>query len=174
MELKSIVPPKKYDPVKAHEEYLFFKSRGICPICRKNKSAIGFVQCPECLEKGQLRSAGRDREQVNAKARERYHRRKAEGICVDCKSRKAEPGKVRCSACAKRQMYRARRQYIRRVKPDGVCCRKGCQMPTVAGMKTCETHYQQMVEHARMMRETAAKRGTRGWDNKILFPRGSK
>ena len=74
-----------------NEERKFFDEHGICMRCRKAKRAIGFTQCPECLEKELFRAQKRRdamtpemREAENAKRRELYYRRKATGICVRC------------------------------------------------------------------------------------------
>lgn len=74
-----------------NEDRKFSDEHGICMRCRKAKRAIGFTQCPECLEKEMFRAQRRRdamtpemRAAENAKWRERYYRRKAAGLCVRC------------------------------------------------------------------------------------------
>lgn len=74
-----------------NEDREFLDKYGICTRCRKAKRAIGFKQCPECLEKEMFRAQKRRddatpemRAAENAKQRERYYQRKAEKICVRC------------------------------------------------------------------------------------------
>lgn len=153
-----------------HEEYLFFKARGICPVCRKRKIAEGFARCAVCLEYSVVWSAKRDKSAYNRRKRELYAQHKADGICVQCKSRPARDGKTKCEVCAQSESRRAKANRVHVVKPDGICWRKGCSEPTVNGTRCCAAHHREMVEHAHMMRETAKRRGTwKGWDNRWLF-----
>ena len=161
---------KQLTPEERHEEYMFFKERGICPVCRKRSAAIGRTQCEECLERSRDWSARRDKDVQRFRRKEAYEQHKADGICVSCKCRPAIPGKVRCDVCTRKSKIYAVSHYVRNVKPSDVCWRKNCSEPTVNGTRYCQAHYQQMVEHARMMRDTAKGRGTwRGWDNRWLF-----
>lgn len=101
-------------------DYEFFKSRGVCPVCRAAVPAPGRVACEDCLAAERIRNAKRraalTEEQRAAhaarsrqvKARTRA-RRKAAGLCLDC-WKPAEPGRVLCLECKARRKERVQRK----------------------------------------------------------------
>lgn len=150
---------------RRHEEYMYYKSRGLCPICRKAYAAAGHVSCPECIEKATLRAMKRDKAAVTAKQKQRYQRRKAEGMCVQCGGRPAIEGKVLCEKCLlKRKIYNAS-HYIRVIRPDGACLK--CNEPAVHGKKYCARHQAEMEARAAHMRscKKTINRAFNAWTN---------
>ena len=89
------------------ELYLFYKSHGICVKCGRNSALNNHTLCGECTYKNNERAVrryGRQTEEQkqahNAYLRELRHKRKENGICVQCGSRKAMPGKQKCIECS--------------------------------------------------------------------------
>ena len=157
-------------PEERHEEYEWFKARGICPICRKHMAAPNRVSCPECLERGKLWYAKREKKPGLSTyyTRLRRERRKAAGLCTICGKRPPEPGMVDCTWCKARIHERDRQ---RRMKPSGACWRRGCMEQTVNGTRYCAEHLPEMQEQAKRMRETAMERGTwKRWNMKYVYP----
>ena len=143
-----------YNPAKAKAEREWYKAHGICPTCRHRDAAIGFVQCPECIERESAYQAKRreaDRDGYNAKRREERQRAKARGICPRCQHYAAAPGRIMCENCLQANRMKSRSRYIREVKPDGVC--KWCDAPVVDGKKFCMAHYDTMRQVGLNMRE---------------------
>lgn len=119
------------------------RARGICTTCGKREAAIGFLQCPECIERGANYAAkyrNRDRDAWNAKARAANKKRVAEGRCK-C-GRDAAPGRTLCERC----LLKNRQNYLRRrvltVRPPGAC--RWCDEPAVEDRKLCAAHLEKM------------------------------
>ena len=92
------------------ELYEWYKSKGICPHCGKDKAVKGKIHCVNCLEtfavSQMIRRSKLTEEQKQyehdyciAHHKKQYQKLKAQGICTKCKKRKASPGKVKCSIC---------------------------------------------------------------------------
>jgi hypothetical protein len=160
-----------YNKQERHDEYEFYKARGLCPLCRKRAAAPNRVACPECLEASMLRSAAnRDKTVEHEKRRKRYYELKAAGICVSCKHREAEQGHVKCKVCQRKQIVYNRSHYVHKINLPGICSCRNCNEPTVEGKAFCKYHYEKMVEHAAMMRKTSMERGTwKRWNNDPFF-----
>ena len=143
-----------YNSAEARAEREWYKAHGICPTCRQRDAAIGFVQCPECIEREsqyQAKYRERDREAYNAKRREERQRAKDLGICPKCQRNQAAPGKIMCKTCLLRNRQKCKRNYVHVVKPDGIC--KWCDEPIVPGKKLCQQHYAKMRQVGLNMRE---------------------
>jgi hypothetical protein len=91
-------------------DYNWYKSLGICPMCRKKRPAGGHVICLECMsdasEKNRRRRERLTPEQRHAESlraveykRQRKERRKAEGLCVECGKHPPKEGRIRCGIC---------------------------------------------------------------------------
>jgi hypothetical protein len=95
-------------------------------------------------------------EQKKCKARERYARRKAAGLCATCKKR-ATPGFSRCRECLDRNIEEALKHYHDCIA-RGVCplCPRANPKPHCAGSKVyCEAHWQKVrKEDTRRRRQT--------------------
>ncbi len=90
---------------KRNREYYF--RIGVCPVCKKNKLFGTERMCPECRANAAERQFKRYyaqyekvRIQTRASRKRVYDRRKSEGICTRCGTRKAQPGKALCKMCA--------------------------------------------------------------------------
>lgn len=134
-----------------HEEYVWFKEHGICPICGKTKAAPGKVSCDACLEKhrksDRVRYKNKDRAQVNAYQKERRERLKADGMCSRCGQRKAENGKTMCLECAIKYRRWNRERYSRHsrhYKEAGQC--QWCDSMAIPGKNYCQKHYYDLCE----------------------------
>ena len=91
-------------------DYNWYKSLGICPMCRKNRPTKNHIICLECMsdtsEKNRRRRERLTPEQRRAESqraveykRQRKERRKAEGLCVECGKRPPKEGRIRCAIC---------------------------------------------------------------------------
>jgi len=143
-----------YNPAEAKAEREWYKAHGICPTCRQRDAAIGFVQCPECIEREsayQAKYRERDREAYNAKRREERQMAKDHGICPRCMSNTAVPGMIMCKTCLLKNRQKWNCNYVHVVKPDGIC--KWCDEPIVPGKKLCQQHYAKMRQVGLNMRE---------------------
>lgn len=110
------------------DERDFYRSLGLCPRCGKNKLLGTERNCPECRSK----SADYERKryalhhderlaQRNASFNRLYAERKAQGICVRCRKRKADKNHVTCTYCRKRDNLKA----IERRKRKKDCVNNG-------------------------------------------------
>ena len=160
----------------SESNYQFYKARGICPYCKKEKSVPGKVACQHCIDKQKRRAENmtpEERERLNARHREldklRYKKKKDAGICVMCGKTPAAPGRTYCAKCAERwkkyhypktpeaagryrETARAynKARYERR-KAAGLCTR--CGKPAAPGKTNCEECLQKMRENMRRRRE---------------------
>lgn len=131
-------------------DYEFFKSRGICPMCRKALLAPGRAACFDCLEMMRAyaarQRAARTKEQAaeNNKLCSQRHkdlraRRKAAGLCIAC-GKPALCGYVRCLDCnlKNNRAGRTMREKKRSLKPVGTCLK--CNNPVEPGYLFCKAH----------------------------------
>lgn len=160
----------------SESNYEFYKQRGICPYCKKEKPAPGKVACQHCIDKQKRwkeNMTPEERERKKARARElvklRYQKKKDAGICVMCGKVPAAPGRTYCEKCAEqRKKYHyaqkpetvgkykvtarasGKARYERR-KAAGLCTR--CGKPAAPGKTNCEECLQKMRENMRRRRE---------------------
>lgn len=145
--------------LSSHE---WFKARGICVRCRKEKAARGRTMCLNCLDEIKLRRAeywavqspSERAETLKKMSRYRktlYADRKAAGLCVTC-GKPAWNGHVRCWECSVRNAnsQRRRQQKKRQRKPAGAC--RFCDSPALDGYKVCQTHYDHMIKMNRSVK----------------------
>lgn len=166
----------------SESNYQFYKQRGICPYCKKEKPEPGKVACADCAEKmrnyianlSPERAAER-RAKKRKNSKERYNRRKAEGLCVDC-GKPAYNGGVRCYEhyLRNRRLGRERLERKKLENPTESC--KNCNAPALPGKKLCQYHYDLYCGYMAKARVTEKKNRDKGkhqhpWDrdNKILF-----
>ena len=126
--------------------YDYCKAKGICVICRKEEAFYNHVRCPACMEKAAAQKARRtasltpeQRDRINRQKRERYHRNRAAGLCVNC-GRKAQDGRsmcLRCDSQAKRCAadYRIRSGRKKGWAEAGLCI--WCGGERVEGKQMC-------------------------------------
>lgn len=69
--------------------------------------------------------------------KQRFEKLKADGICVDCGRRKAEPNRTRCAQCLAKNNKSAKKTQGKTPRTTGYCwlCNK---RPTTQGTKLCE------------------------------------
>ena len=171
---------KEYTRKYRKEEYEFLKSIGICVQCRKNKAFDGHVNCPECIEKDNARSAkmrekmtDADKEKRNEYQRLRTQKHKEQGLCIKC-SRPAKYGAFCYYHKIESIRYSKARSELRKQddkpsvieikKANGLCLR--CGKPVEGNHGTwCDG----CAEKQRIITIRAAE--THKWrdDNKLVF-----
>lgn len=86
----------------------------------------------------------------------RYEKRKSNGICIDCGSEYAEPGKTRCKNCSER--HNASRNNLEKLRIEKGICRKCGKAPAVDGKKICEKCAEKLKEYHAKERYTKLSR----------------
>lgn len=126
------------------ERWSYFRKLNRCGRCGKKDSntLLGRSLCFECEEKNRLYSKKHYKKYGNPSVKKRYENLKKEGICVDCRKRKAFPGRVRCEICLIKDKQK-QAEYKRSLSRDAVkyigYCVKCCKEPVVDGFSLCET-----------------------------------
>lgn len=120
------------------ETYSELKEQGRCVQCGKDNPDKSHVRCPSC------------REITSIRRRILYQYATQDGVCVHCRSRMAEPGKLSCVECAEKDReYRkkrnvagnyntnrdAKRKRSRELKEKGLCYRCGIRDASAPGKK---------------------------------------
>lgn len=108
---------REYARQQNRETYYWYKSKGICPMCKVMMAAPGRVYCEACLKIKAKRAQKYGGEYNKQKCKEFRERQKAKGLCVYC-ARPAVEGRVLCAACARKnseaQQVRKMRKRIAR------------------------------------------------------------
>jgi len=141
-----------YNPERAKARRDARREQGICTTCGKRPAFGHFVQCPYCIEKGALynaRSHIKNREKINERQRENRRKVIDAGICPCCRKPNPDTSRVWCPKCRAKAHAQFIRNYVHKVRPDGICLR--CNRPTEPGRKLCEVH--------RMMAAEAGQKG---------------
>ena len=107
------------------EEYRWYKSIGICPVCHKTAMQKGYQTCLECRMKMREYVADRksrmnaeqlgdiSRRTIEANKR-MYVRRKEANLCTHCGKRPADDGKTTCRYCREKYNRKRREQNVMR------------------------------------------------------------
>lgn len=103
---------KAKERLRNRENYNWYKSKGICPKCKKTWADPGHVYCRKCLDIKAAETMKFGGEYNARKCKERRERLKEQGLCTCC-AKKAVPGKVLCEKCARRN---AEAQQVRNMK----------------------------------------------------------
>ena len=87
-----------------NEQYMWYKSHGICPRCGQENAAKGRVYCLNCLDKEAVstmiyRTTHNTKEKNKEYCSMRYKNAIENGMCVRCFKRKARQGKTSCQLC---------------------------------------------------------------------------
>ena len=165
------------------EEYRFYKERGICPRCRKEKAVASGVCCFDCIEKKQeydrmrykkqLESDHKHREKKNARWAELCRQRREQGLCQRCGKRPAANNRVHCAMClakVRRYYNNTRTDIPRSERPSyGLCYICGDEV--FEGYGLCEKHYTQYAK--RMAKLPRSERHPWEDDNRIALGRRS-
>lgn len=107
---------------KSRNNYHWYQSIGICPVCKKEKLYGTEKTCPECKAKAAFYAALRwekmtesereaQRKRKNEKDKIKYHICKNSNICVKCKKRKNERNCTMCSICRVRERENDRKRH---------------------------------------------------------------
>lgn len=133
-------------------EYAFYKSKQICPHCKKEKAITGQVLCPSCAERNLIRAFNRkrtdeDREKARKYVKSRREDFRARGLC-SCGRTILKKKYKTCERC--REI--ARSKYIPKISSHDICTR--CNEPTYGNTKLCKYHYDKAKEHIEKQRET--------------------
>lgn len=130
-----------YNPEQAKARRDKWRENGICTTCGKAEAFGRFKSCPECIEKNTVRAylhRAANREQYNAKQRDRRRKELEAGKCPACHKPNPDPSSVWCPDCRARGHARYVRNYIHRIRPEGVCLR--CDRRVEPGWKLCPVH----------------------------------
>ena len=156
----------------SESNYEFYKARGICPYCKRERSAPGKVACQNCIDKQKRQTENmtpEEREKRKAQCKARYQKKKAAGLCTMCGKVPPTPGRTYCAKCAEQrekyhytpdpetvEKYKAtarasgKARYERR-KAAGLCTR--CGEPAAPGKTHCEDCLRKMRGNMRRRRE---------------------
>ena len=124
----------------------WYKSKGICINCGKERAWSGRLMCPECLDKTKINSE-RTRTEESKEQRKKYIKRKRElcvafGICRECLKKETKVGQ-KCLECYVKEVKRneAKRTKVKKnMRVElGLCY--FCGQPTEDGHKTCKKHH---------------------------------
>lgn len=134
------------------DNYNYYKSRGICVRCKKEKALKGLVHCLMCnmdtrenskISYLQLDDATRRRRREHSKRRTDLL--KAFGVCVHCGKNDAEEGRIRCRKCldyVNAQVKKKRKKETKVKREDrvylGLCYI--CGKPKLENYNVCEEH----------------------------------
>lgn len=160
-------------------DYEWLTKMGLCHRCRKEKAAPERKYCFDCLdrirEENRIRYDSERAREYQARRREIYQQKKANGICIRC-SKKATHGLFCYEHAIKERRKSAERASIEKAhrhergliheerRERGLCL--WCGEKTVPGLQCCERHRQIFNE--------AGKRGRKRWAKEIDVSRRSK
>lgn len=115
----------------------YFAKNHRCKRCgtKDAYTLVGRSLCYECAEKNREYSK-KHYEKYGNGMKQRFEKLKAEGICVDCGRKKAEPNRTRCSRCLAKNNKSAKKSQKKEPRTEGYCwlCNK---RPTTQGTKLC-------------------------------------
>jgi hypothetical protein len=97
-----------YNKAYHKERYDKMRDQGLCIMC-KGFAEPGKTLCKACLERWH---ANEDREGNAEKQRQRRQECREKGLCIDCHTRKVEPGHTRCKRCRGLRMDSTRKYRI--------------------------------------------------------------
>lgn len=118
------------DRERSHKFYYDRKAKGLCTQCGKPVTD-GMTTCKECRLK---KSERRSKDDKTREYRRNYTaKKKAEGLCIYCGTRKAREGKVACEECGKKQAEKAK-ETRKRLHEMGLC---ECGEKLIGQEKTC-------------------------------------
>lgn len=119
------------------ESRKFFISMGIFPKCHKEPIYGNYKSCASCREKRKkTRGVQIKTQSEKSRAKEKYERRKSNGICVKCGKRKSEKDRTMCHICSKKDNVRKIKFGISEYrKENGLCI--WCNNPVENGRMFC-------------------------------------
>lgn len=140
------------------ERYQQRKEKHLCVRCQKQDAYTlsGKILCFECSQKRaecRKKFYSKNSKGIIEKGREAYNKCLQQGICPECKRRKAEEGYKTCSVCRAKERTRYRKYAESKgVVTDeilpylGVChrCRRE---PLMEGKNVCESCYKKLLKY---------------------------
>jgi hypothetical protein len=130
-----------YNPERAKALRDERRRNGICTTCGKRPAFGNYVSCEYCIEKNTVRAylhRAANRERYNAMQRDKRRKELEAGKCSACHKPNPDLSRVLCPSCRARDHARYMRNYVHKVRPDGVCLR--CDRPVEPGWKLCSVH----------------------------------
>lgn len=137
-----------------HEDYMWYRSLGMCTACRKRKAIKGQTVCPDCRDKRReyerkryLETRDEKRDYHKRYNKSLYEARKAAGICVRCGKHPPETGKWSCTTCLRKQSQYKQEAFRRKggtprwLAMDLGLCAVCCKYPVLHGKRICESCY---------------------------------
>ena len=140
----------------------FYKSIGICHVCKINPILGDESICPECSAKKKTYAENYVFSDETLKNRHMYGKQyyqdcKARGICPTCGKRKAAPGRVRCEICLDKNARKAsltRNATSRDWREEHGLCGQCGKRPVAYGTKLCAECYAKSIENLKKARES--------------------
>lgn len=168
------------------ENKSYYRSRQRCELCGKQdaRTLIGKPQCFDCMEKRRTyarASYPKYAEAHRAKCKERWDRRKAEGLCPVCCSPVGPSKHTLCAACrAKKRASTYRKNHengmlSREEKAaHGICV--NCDKPVMQGLnsalqpiRVCEDCYRKSLRSMAIARSAQHEQGPNSFQEKHLL-----
>lgn len=138
------------------EDYQYYKSKGICVKCRRERALKGRVQCLDCLERDRERKSNKQ-PKISKEQRE-YNKRKKQlcvafKVCRECQSKDATKGQVCLECWIKRQRRNKNKsKSIDRSERKGYGLCYLCGRPSVEGYNLCQLHLEPYQNHMKNIR----------------------
>lgn len=118
-----------------------WRQAGICTRCGKRPKFGNYARCEYCIESEGVRQyewQAKNRDKINARIRTRRQEALEDGRCVHCYKPNPDPSRKTCPKCRAAEHTRFVRNYIPKIRPDGICLR--CDRPVEPGWKLCTVH----------------------------------
>jgi len=166
------------------ENYKYYKSRGICIACRKEKAMINAVRCSDCAEKLAKCDAKRYkkikksenyigyRKNISKKNKIRRQNRRNEKICWVCGKYKVINNKKKCIDCLtknrKKKDYRYNNDIPRNERFYYNLCYI-CGEPNLNNHKVCEKHYNILLKQIKTLHNSNNSNHIWRENNNLIF-----
>lgn len=157
---------RKSKAQKAKERYQRRKENNICVFCQKQDAYTlsGKVLCFECSQKRDkyLKDYySKNAMEKKSKNKEKRAKCAQQGICTNCKKRKAEDGFKLCPVCRAKRRKKNKEAAERRgvvtneMLPYLDVCHRCRKEPLMEGKKVCESCHEKICENLKKGREIA-------------------
>lgn len=131
------------------EDYVWYKSRGLCTHCRKEKAVDGKTLCLECLilnRSYKKKPVDKEVQRERDKAKRAY--RKEQGLCVNCGCRPQKHGLL-CNKCYRTVQLRKIKRNAGKIPRTervsfGLCYICGAEKLSDRGV--CQSCYEKRLE----------------------------
>lgn len=157
----------------------YYRTHGICVDCGRYDAVPGRTCCEVCAAKRAERERRRYRDmdikkkaaylkQHSESGKQRYYRRKNNGLCVNCGKPQARDSTRLCISCrAKEKQLKEKRKGIPRYEmPSYGLCYLCCKNPILDGKKLCAECYEKQLKSMEKARNSAnSKEGRKYFRN---------